>query len=71
MLFAVSIFLFAGSISEFYLLAPAAAIGISGLLLLALDNILVLLADIKQGIRDLSPEVQRRKEVSQKMNKYL
>ena len=58
-------------IIETHLLAPAAALGFSGLLLLALDNILLLLADIKQGINDLSPESQRQKAVGEKADKSL
>jgi hypothetical protein len=44
---------------------------IAGIMFIAFDKGLSLLVEVRDGIRDLSPEVQARKEAGKKLAKYL
>ena len=62
---------FALTAGDTYLLSPSITMAIAGIMFIAFDKGLSLLVEVRDGIRDLSPEVQARKEAGKKLAKYL
>ena len=66
-----SVTLFTPSESTIIFLAITLSLFVSGVLLLALNKIIELLTEIREGIRVPSPEAIARREAAAKMDKYL
>lgn len=59
------------SMNDPYLIAPTASMAVAGVLMLAVDKVISLLSDIKEGVSELAPENQARKAAAAKMAKFL
>ena len=69
--FAFSVIGFALSAGDNYLLSPAITMAISGTVFVAFNKGLSMRVEVRDGIRDLSPEVQARKEAGKKLANHL